>query len=316
MEKPAAANRQASEDCTIDEQRFLATTRVLDRRPVHHSGVIGWASAVPRPAPLIGWRIVPAHVLVQPSDPPSKKVLVLGSTDHPAAVTAYSWAGLPRFINVTDFDVVIVNAASVAEGDRLDPAHDKRPQIEQIGRLWFAGGTEIIVITSVVNDDEIDPLYWCPLRVERDPEPGTVIQDIHPDWAWYLDRLRAYGHFFTGSYRRDIDPGWYFREIGIPADVMELKFETLANARHGRPVAVAMTLEASQTYHGGQALQAESAPAFVLPTLMDRRLRAAVARPSTRRARRTSGRDCRRTKTPARAREARSARGSVPRPPL
>lgn len=40
-----------------------------------------------------------------------KRILVLGSAPHTRLVTAYVWDGLPKDLNIADYDVVILNFA-------------------------------------------------------------------------------------------------------------------------------------------------------------------------------------------------------------
>ncbi len=39
----------------------------------------------------------------------NKRILVLGSAPHTRLVTAYTWDNLPKYLNVADYDVVILN---------------------------------------------------------------------------------------------------------------------------------------------------------------------------------------------------------------
>jgi hypothetical protein len=51
--------------------------------------------------------------------PDDMKVLVLGSIQHGRQVDAYAWDGVPRDLNVADYDAVILNFVPIEDDNGL-----------------------------------------------------------------------------------------------------------------------------------------------------------------------------------------------------
>src|SRR4051794_23054802 len=58
----------------------------------------------------------------------TRRILVLGSTNHTKLVTAYEWDKLPRNLNVSDFETVILNFTPFQNSEfaqQFSGAHDR-----------------------------------------------------------------------------------------------------------------------------------------------------------------------------------------------
>ncbi len=86
----------------------------------------------------------------------NKRILVLGSAPHARSVTTYTWDNLPQYLNVADYDVVILNLIpllneELARGLKLETL----PSWEQFVRLLFSDDSEIIVIRPILNTNSV-----------------------------------------------------------------------------------------------------------------------------------------------------------------
>ncbi len=163
--------------------------------------------------------------------------------------------------------MVIINAAELdgVDEEDIDPA--RFPRLESYGRLWFASGTEIVVLMSLdASDDAASPFFWTPVVPLRQAEPGTVVTNIDSGWSWYVERVQTYTHFFTGGFRGAQKAHTYFSNLGVSANKYDIATTPLAFARHGRPIALELTLTGER--EGFTATpEVFSSSAFLLPTL-------------------------------------------------
>src|SRR5258708_4388447 len=81
-----------------------------------------------------------------------RRILVLGSSQHPKEVTSYTWNDIPVNLNVADFDAVVLNLVPFMPRQFGDPtasppmARPNLPGADSFARLLFSGNREVVVV--------------------------------------------------------------------------------------------------------------------------------------------------------------------------
>ena len=125
---------------------------------------------------------------------------MLGSADHGRFVTSHAWDALPVWLNVTDFDIVILNLTPfLADPDLVKRVDAKRlPAWEQFARLLFSENSEIIAIGWA----EVAPIGrlgfvmsdWLPHVPVFQLEPGESIRNVAPEYKFYFRHVRRWAY--------------------------------------------------------------------------------------------------------------------------
>ncbi len=165
-----------------------------------------------------------------------RRILVLGSTSHPMAVTSYTWDMVPPNLNVADYDVVILNFTPFLD-EQDDPGvpYENLPDREQFVRLMFSKASEIIAIgspeskillnysskpyvrmpsavpRSAVGNTADRPskrhyenvTWWLPSKPVCIFDGGEQIEVVDKSFSFYFQRLNRWSYHITGLVRSD-----------------------------------------------------------------------------------------------------------------
>lgn len=168
----------------------------------------------------------------------SPRVLVLGSDGYGRGVVAHRWDKLPNGLNVADYEVVILDLASAAEGGLAGSVVERTlPDIEQFVRLSYSGGIIYAIGNpSIQLTGQLDGGWWLPIDMEVIHESGEVVEH-EPGWQFWFERNRG----FTWCLRA----GYIVRLPWLAGHShAECRCETaaLASTRYGVPLAFEMTV--------------------------------------------------------------------------
>src|SRR5687768_10622726 len=113
----------------------------------------------------------------------SPRILVLGSVTHTRLVTAHPWHNLPLTLNVSDFDVIIMNFQPLTDADYAQSIRSEMlPKWEEFGRHILSQNSEILVIGSpnfrIGTAREVST-WWIPLDFEFIYQGGEDIREIN-----------------------------------------------------------------------------------------------------------------------------------------
>ena len=194
--------------------------------------------------------------LVQPKagmpPPPSLRVLVLGSDLHYPGITSYAWSGLPCQLNVTDYDVVILNLVSFLEQQADAGIRPERlPPWQQLARLLFSASSEIICI-GIPDMDTGNRLYssmtwWMPVMPEFVLHGGEVMQQVKDDYAYYFDQVRRWFFYVTPKFRAHfLGLEKYLRVIHPELNHLQVGMGAIASTRLQQPIGFKLMFRARQ----------------------------------------------------------------------
>lgn len=181
-----------------------------------------------------------------------KRILVLGSAPHTRLVTAYSWDNLPKYLNVADYDVVILNLVPFLDQHFARTVNvDTLPSWQQFARLLFSQGSEIIAIGLPGFDIGSNPYqrvtWWLPPLVPKFVYDcsGEEIRDIESEFAYYFKHVRhwlfhALSEFENNSYYLS----HYLRVVHPDANDLQVRMTALAQTRFQQPIAFELRLRA------------------------------------------------------------------------
>jgi hypothetical protein len=203
----------------------------------------------------------------------TRRILVLGSANHSRLVTAYLWDKLPRNLNVSDFDTVILNFTPFQNSEFAQKINvDFIPDWRQFARLIFSDESEVIAIGSPMFQLGTDVLgtnstlhfdWWLPFVPLFIAESGAVIKDIHPEfnyyfalvrhWSFYLHALVTKPEAFVSQFAVGAHP--QANSISVASNI------ALATTRFQRPIGLNMRFYLN---HGGSPMKG-SGPVYWLP---------------------------------------------------
>lgn len=180
-----------------------------------------------------------------------KRILVLGSAPHTKQISAYTWDRLPKYLNVADYDVVILN---------LEPLLDKHfaaslnietlPSWEQFARLVFSHASELIIIgmpiIQIGNNPYTNISEWLPpLLPQFIVDSGEEIRNIDSEFAYYFKYVRRW-FFHTSSNWNVKDYLWshYLSLIHPQTNDLGIQYHPLAQTRFQQAVAFRMKFQA------------------------------------------------------------------------
>ncbi len=180
-----------------------------------------------------------------------KRILVLGSAPHTRQISAYSWDRLPKYLNVADYDVVILN---------LEPLLDKHfaaslnietlPSWEQFARLVFSHASELIIIGMPIiligYPFYTDISKWLPpLLPQFIVDSGEEIRNIDSEFAYYFKYVSRW-FFHTSSDLNVKDYLWshYLSLIHPQTNDLDIEYHPLAQTRFQQAVAFRMKFQA------------------------------------------------------------------------
>ena len=203
----------------------------------------------------------------------NRRVLVLGAVPPTCWVTAYTWDNLPKSLNVSDYDVVILN---------LDPFADKEfarrinvetlPSWQQFARLLFSEGSEVIAVGSpslnIGNDSSYrSVIWWLPRFPKISFEHGEEIREVAPQFSYYFQHVRRWS-FHTAPGVIDLleEPARYLVPVSPEANYVGFAIRSLAQTRFQMSVAFELRFRALQVESQEEFTKiAESGPVIWLP---------------------------------------------------
>jgi hypothetical protein len=187
-----------------------------------------------------------------------RRILVLGSANHTKLVTAYDWDKLPKNLNVSDFDTVILNFTPFQASDFAESVNvDLVPAWRQFARLIFSADSEVIAIGSpnfrLGSNPYILSDWWLPVDPLFVYETGHAIREVADgfafyfavvrSWTFYLQALGAKQPEFVSNYAAIADPQANSISLKIKTSLAETRFQRSIGFamwftlyRHGNPV--------------------------------------------------------------------------------
>jgi hypothetical protein len=191
-------------------------------------------------------------------------VLVIGSSGH-AGARCVSWDA-SSFPNVADYDVVVVNAASLAEL-LLQPSTDAEipwrrlqtnlsainhgvlPLLHSQGQIFCVAVPSVSVQHSAGGGLEVLDAYdWNPLPLALTEQQGETVTVVDPAFNAYLGQLRRWRFIFEVPPHSE-DSIQYLEQWYRGAFKMSLEYDTLARNRAGGMLAVRVKFSLHKIVH-------------------------------------------------------------------
>lgn len=209
-----------------------------------------------------------------------QRILVLGSNGHGRAVQAHAWDDLPKGLNVADYDVVILNFASLDSQALAESVPvDRLPDPASFARLLFSPGGEVVAIgdprTSIgpplkegehpFQDRRRRADYWLPFNLEVEENHGESFSVGSDEWRSFFDRLTAWRWILSGDSEGMGEATQYLAPVHRQANVLAFRFDVIAETRFRKPIATKILLEGLSASQGGQYPLIHSGPAYWLP---------------------------------------------------
>lgn len=178
-----------------------------------------------------------------------KSILVLGSTPHTHLITAYTWDNLPQYINIADYDVVILNFVPLLDKDFAKSIDvNTLPRINQFIELLFSNESEIIAIgmpgSSFGNNPYQYVGFWLPIRLKFVNESGEQIRNIDPEFDYYFQQVRTWFFYVNGRYKDFQYPSDYLSIVDAKANNLKFDIEPIATTRFEKPIAFKLKFSA------------------------------------------------------------------------
>jgi hypothetical protein len=179
-----------------------------------------------------------------------KRILVLGSALHTQSVDAFAWNDLPGYLNVGDYDVIILNLVSFLEQQSSFGIRAERlPTWQQIARLLFSPNSEVICI-GLPGVDANNSLYqsttwWLPVTPEFVFNSGEVIRNVKPEFAYYFEHVRRWFFYATPSFKSHfMGLAGYLRVVHPWANNLQVGMGAIAHTRFNQPIAFKLIFRA------------------------------------------------------------------------
>jgi hypothetical protein len=179
-----------------------------------------------------------------------KRILVLGSALHTQSIDAFAWNDLPGYLNVGDYDVIILNLVSFLEQQsNLGIRAERLPTWQQIARLLFSPNSEVICI-GLPGVDTNNSLYqsttwWLPVTPEFVFNSGEVIRNVKPEFAYYFEHVRRWFFYATPSFKPHfMGLAGYLRVVHPWANNLQVSMGAIAHTRFNQPIAFKLIFRA------------------------------------------------------------------------
>ncbi|MBD1868743.1 hypothetical protein H6F95_15775 [Cyanobacteria bacterium FACHB-471] len=179
-----------------------------------------------------------------------KRILVLGSALHTQSVDAFAWNDLPGYLNVGDYDVIILNLVSFLEQQsNFGIRAERLPTWQQIARLLFSPNSEVICI-GLPGVDANNSLYqstswWLPVTPEFVFNSGEVIRNIKPEFAYYFEHVRRWFFYATPSFKSHfMGLAGYLRVVHPWANNLQVGMGAIAHTRFNQAIAFKLIFRA------------------------------------------------------------------------
>jgi hypothetical protein len=206
---------------------------------------------------------------------------VLGSSGYPKAVAAYAWDALPDDLNVSDYEVIVLDITALATEDFQDETASPRlPERAQLGRAIFGGSTVIAIgepwQVLTAHQGAYD---WLPVLPGYVREHGATVNVVADGLEGYFDGVRRTTHYYTKTI--DVDEGAaarFLAEVDPQMSDLSVTLHPLAETRFGKPVAVSLSFLAwrGRERHSSDE-PCKSGPVFLVPPSTERSAHQAVA---------------------------------------
>lgn len=175
----------------------------------------------------------------------NKRILVLGSAPHTRLVTAYTWDNLPEYLNVADYDVVILNLEPFLNQEFARAINlDTLPSVQQFARLLFSQGSEVIVIgfpaIQLGSNPYTSVTWWLPIIPKFIYDSGEEIRDIQPEFAYYFRQVRHWFFHATNEFTPQYTEQFvleYLRWVHPQANRLQFGMSPFAQTRFQQPIA-------------------------------------------------------------------------------
>jgi len=181
-----------------------------------------------------------------------KRILVLGSTPHTRLVKAFEWDKLPKDLNVSDFDILVMDFTPFADEEFAHGINiDLIPSWQQFARLLFAANSEIIVIGSPAfylgSNPYLPSTWWLPFSPHFVYEVGEAIRNVNQQFASYFEMVRQWTFYFEGFEQPHPDLVEMYVGVGAPGmNAIVPKLGSIAETRAGRPISFSLGFDATR----------------------------------------------------------------------
>lgn len=204
--------------------------------------------------------------LTSQNDTVKRRILVLGTLHRAKNVTAYTWDDLPQSLNVSDYDVVILNLVPLAREIFSTETKNQLPSWQQFARLLFSPESEIIAIgvpgAYIRGPDADDPViarrlplggsslgtvtWWLPVRPHTVQEEGTEIRNVDPSFTYYFQHVRNWKFFARNEIYHDQypNPRDFIAIADQGANDLLISFKPIAETRTQHAIAFELQLQA------------------------------------------------------------------------
>ncbi len=186
--------------------------------------------------------------LQEDSEQMDKRILVIGSGPHSRLVTAYKWHELPLFLNIADYDIVILNFVPLIQQKYAAEINFKLlPKVEQFAQLIFSNQSEVIAIGlpyTTIGNNILSADWWLPIQLNIVEDIGEQIRDIDPQFDYYLHQVDQWFFHIDDRYRIKHELPIYLPLISSSANSLKAHITPIAKTRYDKSIAFKVKLSA------------------------------------------------------------------------
>lgn len=188
---------------------------------------------------------------MEPNQKVNNRILVLGSAPHTRMVAAYTWDKAPEYLNIADYDVVILNFVPFLN-EEFAHNHIRRTyfSVEQYARLLFSEGSEVIAIgvpqVGTGGSSSRNLMAWLPVAPVYILESGETIRDVKPEFEYYFRHVGCWS-FYTKCERQEgvgSQLSDYLHTIHPGAHHLQPDLQPIAQTRFQQPIAFELHFQA------------------------------------------------------------------------
>lgn len=204
------------------------------------------------------------------SDYSGRRFLVLGDDLQRSDLTSYKWGDCPENLNVSDFDVVILDLVPLTDKNPPELPHRSPPRPHQFYRLLFSERSEVVLLGSPkarlrYDNRHIKIRNYLPYQFGYTEEKGGQIDIIDDEFSFYFDKVSQYDYYFTGKWDVHKNANKILGRIFTKVNSHDTTIESrLAETRFHKAIGLAVSFSVSRS--GSRRVPATSGPAIWLPS--------------------------------------------------
>ena len=182
-----------------------------------------------------------------------KRILIIGSDQHPASCTSFTWDNLPGKIQLADYEIVIFNLAVAEDAENAVEIQYPNPlDVDDVLRHLFGGRGEILIVGNPKVDiiEKLKPgvqgtrffsLYrWLPLLPKISSAEGETIEIVDDSFLSYFQHVKNWC-FYTENKYWEQNRYRDYTFLHPQAQALTATQNDIAQTRFGHAIAFSMT---------------------------------------------------------------------------